>query len=184
MKSSFQHIVSYRPKRPPCWLLVHIKMFSKILSCSFEFSQKRVGFSTSSIGKVSQGRSTLFELCLMVNLYLNLNKGLLVLKSIESIFYFPFCLKTAPGTRTSVVEISQVYHWHTHLRSPAQVLHNIDYTFMTMDMVNYSEQAAPRVSWTTTSLLCISYFSGAMVCAPFISLSLIIEFDWVSILIC
>jgi hypothetical protein len=58
----------------------------------------------------------LFELGLMVNLYLNLNKLSLVLEPVECLFYyFPFCLKIAQGTSTSVGEISQAYHRHTHL---------------------------------------------------------------------
>jgi hypothetical protein len=122
-----------------------------------------------------------FELGLMVNLYSILNKGSLVLEPVARVppLFFPFCLKTAPGTWISVGEISQAYHRHTHLRSPTQALHNIDYAFMTTDKVNKSELAAPLVSWTATSLLCVMYSSGMMVCAPFY-LTLFDSWVWMS----
>jgi hypothetical protein len=53
-----------------------------------------------SNGKVGQGMATLFELGLMVNLYLKLNKGTLVLELLDSLCcFFPiFCLKIALDT--------------------------------------------------------------------------------------
>jgi hypothetical protein len=58
------------------------------------------GKSLSLIQKeVRQGMPALFELGLMVNLFLNFNKGSLVLEPLESLFcFFTFCLKTTPGT--------------------------------------------------------------------------------------
>jgi hypothetical protein len=124
-----------------------------------------------------------FELGLMVNLYLNLNKRLPGSWTRVPLLYFPFCLKIALGRWTSVGEISQVYHWHAHLRYAKQALHNIDCAFMATDKVNSSEPTALWVSWTTTSLLFTHILQERWYVHPFISLSLIHEFEWVPIFI-
>jgi hypothetical protein len=83
---------------------------------------------------------TLFELGLMVNLFFESNKGYVVLEPVESFCFFPFCLNTTQGTWTSVGENSQVYRRHTHLRSPTQVLHNID-------IASWQGTRFTRLSW-------------------------------------
>jgi hypothetical protein len=90
-----------------------------------------------SNGKVSEDMSPMFELGLMVNKKCFFwNRYFLVLEPVGSLIcFFPFCLKTTPGT-WSVEEISLFYYQHSHLRSPTQALHNIDCTFMTRDKVN------------------------------------------------
>ena len=88
------------------------------------------------------GHSRIAKVSLMVRLIFSLSKfqGSLVFKTGGAVISFPpFCLNTAPGTSTSVGEISQDHHCHTYLRSPTDVSQNIICTNMTREKVRTLE---------------------------------------------
>ena len=86
----------------------------------------------------------------MVRLIFNLNKfqGFLVLKIGRDIILLPpFCLNTALGTNTSVGQISQDHHCHTHSTSPTRASHNIICTNMTRDKARTPKSVGHPVVW-------------------------------------
>ena len=70
----------------------------------------------------------------------------MVFKTSRAIILFPsFVLNSAPGTSTSVGEISQDQHCHTHLRYPTDASHNIVCTNTTRDTAKTPNSASHLV---------------------------------------
>ena len=121
---------------------------------------------------------------LMVRVKFSLNKfqSTLVLKTSRAIiFVSTISLNTAPGTSTSVGEISQDHHCHTHSRSPIDASHNIVCTNMTRDKARTPNSASHLVVWLNHHCLDPHHLQKRWLCASSTSqLSLIHEFEWFS----
>jgi len=115
----------------------------------------------------------------MVRLQFSFNKflGPLVLKTSRAIILFPhFVLNTTPGT--SVGEISQDHHCHTHARSPTDVSHNIVCTNLTREKGKDTRVSRLPSGLAESPLPWSPSYSRVMVCASTTSqLSLIHEFE-------
>jgi hypothetical protein len=114
---------------------------------------------------------------------LNLNKGSLVLELVASLFfrtlfedntwYMKKCggdLPSLPSTYTLEISHTSVAQHQRHFHDKGQG--KLERAGYRMGQLNHC--------WSTLFLI----FFSVMVCAPFISPSLIHEFEWVSILIC